>query len=82
MIMEVIMKTIQMTFDEELIDEVDKEVKKLGTTRSAFTREALRKILVYYHELELEKKQIEGYKSQPVKSGEFDNWEDEQVWVD
>lgn len=80
--MVVIMRTIQMTFDEELINEVDKEVKKLGTTRSAFTREALRKFLVYYRELELEKKQIEGYKNNPVKSGEFDDWEDEQVWVD
>lgn len=71
-----------MTFDEELIEEVDKEVKKLGITRSAFTREALRKTLAYYHELELEKQQIKGYKNNPVKPGEFDGWEDEQVWTD
>jgi metal-responsive CopG/Arc/MetJ family transcriptional regulator len=76
------MKTIQMTLDEKLIDEVDKEVKKLGTTRSAFTRDALRKILAYYHELESEQKQIEGYKKNPVNPGEFDDWEDEQVWID
>lgn len=76
------MRTIQMTLDENLIDEVDKEVKKLGTTRSAFTREALKKTLDYYHELELEKKQINGYKNNPVKPEEFDNWEKEQVWID
>jgi metal-responsive CopG/Arc/MetJ family transcriptional regulator len=76
------MKTIQMTLDEDLIKEVDKEVKKLGTTRSAFTREALKKILTYYHELELEKKQIEGYKKDPIKSGEFSDWETEQIWIE
>ena len=35
------MRTVQMTLDEELIEEVDKVVKKIGTTRSAFAREAL-----------------------------------------
>jgi metal-responsive CopG/Arc/MetJ family transcriptional regulator len=35
------MKTIQMTFNEDLLAEVDRIVKKLGTTRSAFTRRAL-----------------------------------------
>ena len=76
------MKTIQITLDEELIAEVDREVKRLGTTRSALTREALRAILDKYHEMELEKKQVTGYVRKPVKPGEFSHWEDEQVWVD
>ncbi|MCK4797796.1 MAG: ribbon-helix-helix protein, CopG family [Spirochaetes bacterium] len=76
------MKTFQMTLDEKLIKKVDKEVKKLKTTRSAFTREALRKNLEYYHELELEKKQINGYKNYPIKHDEFSDWENEQVWID
>ena len=33
------LKTIQMTLDENLVEEIDKVVKKLGTTRSAFARE-------------------------------------------
>ena len=36
------MRTVQMTLDDELVDEVDKVVKKLKTTRSAFARQALR----------------------------------------
>lgn len=36
------MKTIQMTFNEDLLAEVDRIVKELGTTRSAFTRRALK----------------------------------------
>ena len=36
------MRTVQMTLDEELLASVDKAAKKLKTTRSAFTRKALR----------------------------------------
>lgn len=36
------MRTIQMTLDDELVEAVDQVVKKLKTTRSAFTRMALR----------------------------------------
>ena len=39
------MRTVQMTLDDDLVDAVDKIVKKLKTTRSAFTRQALRKAL-------------------------------------
>jgi len=35
------MRTIQMTLDDELVESVDKVVKELKTTRSAFTRSAL-----------------------------------------
>jgi metal-responsive CopG/Arc/MetJ family transcriptional regulator len=76
------MKTVQMTLDEELIDEIDKEVKKLGMTRSAFTRKALRNFLRYINEKELEEKHRKGYEKHPVKSNEFDVWEEEQVWTD
>ena len=35
------MKTIQMTIDEQLLDDVDKAVDELGTDRSAFIRDAI-----------------------------------------
>ena len=76
------MKTIQMTLDEGLIKQVDKTVKKLGTTRSAFTRTALKHELENLNIKELELKQIEGYKNKPIKQNEFDAWENEQVWID
>ena len=40
------MKTVQMTLDDDLVDAVDKTVKKLKMTRSAFTRQALRNALI------------------------------------
>lgn len=75
------MKTVQMTLDEHLVKAVDSAAKKLGTTRSAFTREALRSALKAVRVKELESKHREGYRRKPVKRGEFD-WESEQVWGD
>ena len=76
------MKTVQMTLDENLVKAVDTAVRKLGTTRSAFTRGALRSALREVHVRELESKHREGYKRKPVKRGEFNGWESEQVWGD
>jgi len=76
------MKTVQMTLDETLVKAVDGAAKKLGTTRSAFTREALRSALREVRVRDLESKHREGYKRKPVKRGEFSDWESEQVWGD
>ncbi len=76
------MKTVQMTLDEDLIASVDKVAKRLGTTRSAFTRQALKTALKEVRMNELERRHREGYKRKPVKYGEFDDWEGEQVWVE
>ena len=73
------MRTVRMTLDEELIEAVDKVVKKTGTTRSAFAREALYVALRYEEIKEKEQKHREGYARKPVQSGEFSSWEDEQV---
>jgi metal-responsive CopG/Arc/MetJ family transcriptional regulator len=54
----------------------------LGTTRSAFTRDALRHYLSALKEHELEKRRREGYMKKPVKPDEFDDWEPEQIWPD
>ena len=76
------MKTVQMTLDEDLVKEVDRVVRRLGTTRSAFTREALAAALERIRERELEQRHHEGYRRHPVATGEFDDWETEQVWID
>jgi metal-responsive CopG/Arc/MetJ family transcriptional regulator len=76
------MITVQMTLDENLVKAVDSAAKKLGTTRSAFTRGALRSALEEVHIRELESKHREGYQRKPVKRGEFSGWESEQEWGD
>ncbi len=76
------MRTIQMTLDEDLLKAVDRVSKELCTTRSAFTRKALREALGRYHVEQLEQKHRKGYERQPVSEDEFTVWEPEQAWGD
>lgn len=78
---EINMKTIQMTLDENLLDNVDKAIKKMKTTRSAFIRKSLHKSLIDLKMEEMEEQQRQGYLKKPVKKDEFDVWENEQEWV-
>ncbi len=78
----IIMKTVQMTLDNNLVEMVDRVVKELKTTRSAFTRSALQKAINDHHVRTLEKKHRKGYETQPVKKEEFSAWEHEQDWGD
>jgi metal-responsive CopG/Arc/MetJ family transcriptional regulator len=71
-----------MTLDEDLVEAVDEAAKRLGTSRSAFARDALREALARLREEQLEQKHRRGYERRPVKPGEFDAWESEQVWPD
>jgi metal-responsive CopG/Arc/MetJ family transcriptional regulator len=74
------MRTVQMTLEEDLVAKVDRAARKLGTTRSGFTRQALREALRRMDVRRLENKHRRGYTAKPVQSGEFDVWESEQVW--
>ena len=76
------MKTIQMTLDDDLVKEVDRVTKHLRTSRSAFTRKALRDALERYSTEQMEKKHRRGYEEQPVAADEFSVWETEQTWGD
>ena len=51
------MRTIQMTLDDDLVKAVDRVSKQLHTSRSAFTRKALREALSRYHLEQLEHKE-------------------------
>jgi len=74
------MKTVQMTLDESLVTAVDRAAKRLGTTRSAFARAALRRALEELKTKELELKHRDGYRGMPVGEKEFSAWGGEQVW--
>lgn len=76
------MKTVQMTLDEDLVKAVDRVSKQLHTTRSAFTRKALREALARYNIEQLEHKHRQGYERHPASTEEFSVWETEQVWGD
>jgi metal-responsive CopG/Arc/MetJ family transcriptional regulator len=71
-----------MTLDNKLIASVDKAVKSLKTTRSAFTRTALRNELNSLNVRWLEDRHKKGYAEHPAKKNEFSAWDDQQVWGD
>ncbi len=76
------MRTIQMTLDEDLVKAVDRVSKQLNTSRSAFTRKALRDALARYSREQMERKHRQGYTRHPVAGDEFSVWETEQSWGD
>ena len=76
------MKTVQMTLDDDLVKAVDRIAKKLRTSRSAFTRSALREALARYSAAQLERRHRQGYEKHPVAADEFSVWEAEQAWGD
>jgi metal-responsive CopG/Arc/MetJ family transcriptional regulator len=76
------MKVVQMTLDADLVAAVDRVVRRLKTTRSAFARDAFREALAKYREKELEQKHRLGYQKHPVERGEFGIWQKEQRWGD
>lgn len=76
------MRTIQMTLDDDLVEAVDGIVRKLHTTRSAFTRKALKEAIKQVNTELLEKKHKRGYARYPVDKTEFSIWESEQNWGD
>jgi metal-responsive CopG/Arc/MetJ family transcriptional regulator len=75
-------KTVQMTLDDDLVKSVDRVVRVLHTSRSAFTRDALRDALAKHELRQMEQKHRRGYAEKPVAVAEFSVWEDEQAWGD
>jgi hypothetical protein len=71
------MRTVQMTLDADLIEEVDRAAATQGKSRSAFTRDALRAAVIKVRERELEEKYRLAYQRQPWAPGEIEeDWDD------
>jgi len=76
------MKTVQMTLEDELVKSVDQAAKKLHTTRSAFTRLALKEALQNLRVKQMEHQHRQGYQAHPSTREEVGVWEKEQAWGD
>ncbi len=80
-----LMKTVQITLDEALLQQVDEVVQNEGTNRSAYIREILEEALKRYRIAQLEKKHREGYERLPIQPEEIEELElreSAQVWPD
>lgn len=76
------MKTIEMTFDEPLLLELDNVVQELKIDRIAFIRDALQSALQVFQIRRLEEKHRQGYLLHPVEPEEFEIWQSEPIWSD
>ena len=76
------MKTIQLTIDEPLLQDVDQVVTQLQTTRSAFVRDVLQIALRRLRIRAMERQQIDAYTSQPQTVEELVDWLETQDWGD
>lgn len=76
------LKTIQMTIDEAMLEQVDCLVAELETTRSAFIREVLDSALKSYRLRELRRRDEEGYRLIPSRDEEVEEWEAVIDWGD
>jgi len=79
---DIAMKTIQMTIDDKLLEDVDKLTAELETTRSAFMRSALQAAIKRYRIREAERRYIESYTKQPQQPEEYEIDEAARDWGD
>ena len=68
------MRRVQIALDEKLVRSVDRIVKDLDTTRSEFTRQALREAIRRHQVSQLEEKHRRGYERFPSNQDEFGDW--------
>ena len=76
------MKTVQMRLDDELLDQLDAAARRRKTTRTGFTRLALRAAIERERIADLERQDREAYRRKPVRPGEFDVSDDGRGWPD
>ena len=72
------MKPIQVTFDEALLEKLDRHPAVQQRGRSAVLREAVADYLARKEAEEIERRYREGYGAAPPI--EFEGWADEGVW--
>lgn len=74
------MKTIQITIDEPLLDEVDRLTAEMRTSRSAFFRDAAQRALKRQRISAMEEQHRRAYADQPQTPAEVEEWLPEQSW--
>ena len=74
------MRTMELQISETLFQRIEQAARLAELSTTEFTQQLLRRSLREWTTAELEQQEIDAYKRQPVQPGEFDVWEDEQVW--
>ena len=76
----IVMKAIQVTIDESLLETVDRFLQKRGENRSAFIRDSLEHYIKTLQTLQKEEKHRLAYQKHSNQKNEFEIWHKEQSW--
>jgi hypothetical protein len=76
----ILMKTILITIDPELLHRIDNDEEAIKKGRSAFLRQAVRYYLEQKRLKLISEEYRSGYKDGLAKDGDLTIWENEQVW--
>ena len=76
------MKNVQISFDESLLDEIDRFASSANLSRSAVVREALRHWLKEREIRKFEEEWIMSIKENPDDSERAEAWINAQTWSD
>lgn len=74
------MKAIQVSFDEELLRELDATEEAQRDGRSALMRRAVAEFLERRREATIAKQYRDAYEGKPTVDAEFSGWEDQGEW--
>lgn len=74
------MRTIRISLDEPLLEQIDEAAAHLGISRSAFLREAARRSVREWRIRNMERAHEESYKLMPQPLEEVDRWACIQDW--
>jgi hypothetical protein len=76
------LKTMELTISETLFRHLERAARLAGVSTSDFVERLLDRSLSESLIAELERQEVEAYRQHPVVPGEFDVWENEQIWGD
>lgn len=76
------MKAIQVTFDEILLERLDRHPSVRERGRSAVLRDAARDFLKRLEAEEIDRRYAEGYADSDSIQTELQGWEQEGVWTE
>ena len=74
------MKNVQITVDQDTLNQVDRIGKPLGLKRSEIVRQALREWLKRHHVEAFEREWIAALQKKPDEAARANDWKEAQVW--
>lgn len=76
------LKTVQVTLPEELLDRLDRFLEELKMTRSSFARRAFEEEMLRLEVEAMERQHAQAYAQQPQDPEELKDWESVRSWSD